>query len=200
MNLRKGLVFELPPVEVSNFHTFASAEDEEEVVYACHLLADGSRDGLPCLPSACVGHSHLSHLCTFDAVGMHFDSATLKGACYSCLEGLWSVGTKVYRLQFDVVIVVYFRHIYTSESIWFALHPKRERHCLCLHARVGIEGCDGVHALVGRKDGGEGAVGIELKLLDGDAASEAASTWKFACMVEEIVVSLEVLVATVVGE
>src|SRR5574344_174058 len=122
MNIGQGLVFELPPVEVGYLHALASAEDEEEVVYACHLLADGGRDCLPCLPAACVRHCHLGHLCTLDAVGMHFDSSALKGTCHSCLEGLKTVGAKIHGLQLDVVVVVYFRYIDTSESIWLALH------------------------------------------------------------------------------
>ena len=47
-------------------------------------------------------------------------------------------------------------------------------------------------------DDGEGAVGIILKLLHGDATAEAAATRQFSCMVEEIAVTLEVGHAAVV--
>ncbi len=75
-----------------------------------------------------------------------------------------------------------------------------ESHRLGLHAAVGTEGIDGFHALVGRHDGGEAAVGVVLEFLYGHASAEASAIGQLARVVEEIGVSFVVGNATVVGE
>ena len=88
----------------------------------------------------------------------------------------------------------------TNLVVLFRLHTFRERHGLGLNLTEGVEGGDGLHALVGRHDGRERAVGIILKLLDSDATAKATALRQFSRMIEEVAMSVEVGNTTVVGK
>ena len=91
-------------------------------------------------------------------------------------------------------------HIDAHLVVLLCLQALREGHGLGLHLTERVELSHGLHALIGRHDSGERAVGIVLELLYGHATAEATATRQFTRMIEEVGVALVVGYTAVVGE
>ena len=115
-------------------------------------------------------------------------------------EGTRGLVAQVDGLQLDVVTIVNVGDVDTHLITLFCFYTFREGHRLGLYLTVWVKLGNGLDALIGRHDGGEAAVGIVLELLDGHAATKAATTRQLACMIEEIAMPFEVGYTTVVGK
>ena len=88
----------------------------------------------------------------------------------------------------------------TNLVVLFSLNTSAESHRLGLTLAERIEGCDRLHTLVGRKDGGEASIRVVLEFLDCNTTAKAAPLRQFACVIEEIGMSPEIGYATMIGK
>ena len=134
------------------------------------------------------------------AVDAYLYLSATQTAGHTGFERAWNLGAEAHILQLDIVSIVNIGDVDAHLIVLLGLDAFRESHGLGLHLSESIELGNGLHTLVGRLDGWECAVRIELEFLYSHATAEATTTWQFARVIEEVVVSLEVFVTTVVGE
>ena len=203
---------ELPPVEVADLHTRATTEDEVDVMNTCYRSADIDHFLLPFLPTASVRHFKTCDGLTSEAVDAHFDGTTSQGTSHASREGAGHFLTEVHSLYLDIVVAMRFvKDMFGVAGMSGGdVHPRlfapcgldtsRECHCFSLHTFVWIQRADRFYTLVGRLDGREGTIWIELEFFHSNTATETATTRELARVIEEVVVTLEALIATVVSE
>ena len=84
--------------------------------------------------------------------------------------------------------------------ILLGLQPIAIGHCGSRHATIRIEGGDGLHTLASGRNRREATVVGVFELFNSCAATEAATARQMTCVVEEIVMTLEIGYTAVVGE
>ena len=203
---------ELPPVEVADLHTRATTEDEVDVMNTCYRSADIDHFLLPFLPTTSVRHFETCDGLTSEAVNAYFNGTTSQGTSHASREGAGHFLSEVHSLHFDIVITMRFvkdmfgiasmsrGDIHTRLFAPCGLDASRESHCLSLHTLVWIQRADRFYTLVGGLDGREGTIWIELEFFHSNTATETATTRELARVIEEVVVTLEALIAAVVSE
>ena len=190
----------LPPVEVKQLRTLAACKHQIQIVATLHQFGKVGSQRLPLLPTACCGHLESAQQLSLQTVNAHLNLSAAQSTGHTCSECTRKLVAEADILQFDVIAVVDIAHIHTHLVVLLGLHALRESHRLGLHLTVGVKLGHGLHALVGRHDGWETAVGIILKLLYSHTATETATLWQLACVVEEVAVSFIVGHATVVSK
>ena len=203
---------ELPPVEVADLHTRATTEDEVDVMNTCYRSADIDHFLLPFLPTASVRYFETCDGLTSEAVDAHFDGTASQGTSHTSRKGARHFLTEVHSLYLDIVVAMRFvkdmfgvagmsgGDVHTRLFAPCGLDASRKCHRLCLHTFVWIQRADRFYTLVGGLDGWECTVRIELEFFHSNATTEAATTRELSRVIEEVVVTLEALIATVVSE
>ena len=203
---------ELPPVEVADLHTHATTEHEVNVMNASYRSANVNHFLLPFLPTASVRYFETCDGLTSEAVDAHFDGTTSQGTSHASREGAGHFLTEVHSLHLDIVVAMRFvkdmfgvagmsgGDVHTRLFAPCGLDASRKCHRLCLHTFVWIQRADRFYTLVGGLDGWECTVRIELEFFHSNATTEAATTRELSRVIEEVVVTLEALIATVVSE